>query len=163
MNKKKIYIIWIWGIWVSAIARYYLYLWWEVYGNDKVHSELVNNLKIEWVNISPLSSIIDVDKNIDLIVYTEAIPENNKELILSKKSWIKTISYPEALAEITNNKKLISIAWTHWKSTTASLTSIVLKDSDIKVNAVIWTILKEFWNKNTYWSHPDQTICSSDK
>lgn len=150
---KSIYIIWIWWIWVSAIARYYLHLWWKVYWNDIVLSELTKSLKNEWVNISPLAPIITENNNkLDLLVYTEAVPNDNEELLLAKNSWIKTITYPEALAEIVNKKKLITIAGTHWKSTTTSLISLVLKDSKVWINSVVGTILKEFWNKNTYFS-----------
>jgi len=154
--KNNIYIIWIWGIWISAIARYYLYLWYNIFWNDSVKSELISNLEKEWVIISPLAPILKWNENkIGTIIYTEAIPEDNKELLLAKKSWIKIQTYPEALAEIVNKKKLIAISWTHWKSTTTSLTSLILKDSEVWINTIVWTILREFWNKNTYFSDSD--------
>lgn len=152
---KKVYIIWIWWIWISAIARYYLHLWWQVFGSDSTNSELIENLKKEWVNIIIWEDQNNITSNFDLIVYTEAIPNNQSELLKAKELWINTLSYPEALAEIVNNQKLITIAWTHWKSTTTSLTSLVLKDSSVWINTIVWTILKEFWNKNTYFSKSD--------
>jgi len=151
--QKNIYIMWIWWIWVSAIARYYIHLWWKVFWNDSVESKLTNALEKEWLIISPLAPlIIWKEKKIDIIVYTEAIPNNNPELLLAKKSWIEILTYPEALAKIVNNKKLIAIAWTHWKSTTTSLTSLILQNSKVLVNTIVWTILKEFDNKNTFFS-----------
>ena len=45
---EKIYLIWIWWIWISAIARYYKENWYEVYWSDKYDSELISNLKKEW-------------------------------------------------------------------------------------------------------------------
>lgn len=149
---KKIYVIWIWWIWVSAIARYYLFMWWKVFWSDKVDSELIKKLKIEWCDIIIWEDENRLDNNFNLVVYTEAIPQNQIELKKSKEFWIKTLSYPEALASIVNDKKLITIAWTHGKSTTTSLTSLVLKNSSEWVNSIVWTILKEFWSKNTYFS-----------
>lgn len=149
---KKIYIIWIWWIWVSAIARYYLYKWCEVLWSDKVDSELIHKLKNEWCDVIIWEDENRLNSTFNLVVYTEAVPKNQKELQKAKELWIKTQSYPEALASIVNDKKLITIAWTHGKSTTTSLTSLVLKNSSEWVNSIVWTILKEFNDKNTYFS-----------
>jgi UDP-N-acetylmuramate--alanine ligase len=152
---KKIYIIWIGWIWISDIARYYLYQKYEVFWSDQTNSELIEKLQSEWCNI-----IIWKDKNrisniFEKIVYTEAVPKEQEEFLRAKELNIQIQTYPEALAEIANNKKLIAITWTHWKSTTTSLTSLVLKNSITWTNAVVWTILKEFEWKNTYFSNSE--------
>ena len=157
--KNKIYIIWIWWIWISAIARYYLAKWYEVFWSDLVETELTKELEKEWCNIiisnkdlnktSSHPSLLK-DKEFKKVIYTEAVPKNNSELLKAKKLNIEIQTYPEALAEIANNKKLITIAWTHWKSTTTSLISIVLKNSNINFTSVVWTLLKEFENKNFF-------------
>lgn len=179
---KKIYIIWIGGIGVSAIARYHLHLWNEVFWSDKNDSELIQNLIKEWCNITVGNAGMRSEDNniknnnsegvnsdngyaclrtlrgVEEVIYTEAIPDSNEELILAKELWIALKTYPEALAEIVNIKKLIAISWTHWKSTTTSLASLVLKDSRSWVNTIVWTILKEFWNKNAYFSESEYFV-----
>jgi len=149
---KKIYLIWIWWIWISAIARYYNNIWWKVLWSDKYWSELTDKLKSEWIDIIIWEDEKRITNDIDLVVYTEAIPKEQSELSISLKLWIKTINYSESLWEIANEKKLIAISWSHWKSTTSSLTAIMLKNSKLWVNAVIWTLLKEFDNKNCSYS-----------
>ncbi len=156
--QKKIYIIWIGWIWISAIARYYLNKWYQIFWSDSTNSELIEILKKEWCDIIIWKNKNRINNNFEKIVYTEAIPKTQEELKQAKKLWIKIQTYPEALAEIANNKKLIAIAWTHGKSTTTSLTSIVLKNSNIWVNAVVWTILKEFKWKNTYFSNSEYFV-----
>jgi len=47
---------------------------------------------------------------------------------------------------------LISIAGTHGKSTTTSMTSLVLKNSSENVNALVGSLLKEFGGKNVFFS-----------
>jgi len=158
MQKKQIYIIWIGWIWISAIARYYLHIWYEVFWSDMCNSELIDKLKEEGCKIIVGSAGLQTLQNMQKIIYTEAVPKTNAELIKAKELWIKIQTYPEALAEIANEKKLIAIAWTHWKSTTTSLTSLVLKNSQENVNAVIWTILKEFWQKNAYFSDSEYFV-----
>ena len=161
MNKKQIYIIWIGWIWISAIARYYLHIWYEVFWSDMSDSELIQKLKEEWCNIIIWSDESRVNNNFEKIIYTEAVPKTQSELKKAINLNVQIQTYPEALAEIVNSKKLIAIAWTHWKSTTTSLTSLVLKNSLENVNTIVWTILKEFWWKNAYFSDSPYFVIES--
>lgn len=151
MQKDKVYIIWIGWIWISALARYYLAQSFVVYWSDMVWSELTQNLEKEWVNITIWEKPEILDEDFSLVIYTEAVPNNQSEIKRAKELRIKTLTYPQALANIVNDKKLITIAWTHWKSTTTSLTSLIFKDSQIDFTSIVWTILKEFGNKNFYY------------
>jgi len=127
-------------------------MWYEVFWSDMTNSELIEKLKKEWCDIIIWKDKNRITKDFEKIIYTEAVPENQEELQKAKELWLEIQTYPEALAEIANNKKLIAIAWTHWKSTTSSLTAITLKNSEFWVNAVIGTILKEFDWKNAYFN-----------
>lgn len=148
--KNKIYIIWIGWIWISAIARYYLSQSYSVYWSDTTSSQLTNKLKEEWVYLTIWENVKILDKDFDFVIYTEAVPQTQGEIVKAKELWLELLTYPEALAKITSDKKLITIAWTHGKSTTTSLTSLVLKNSEIDFTSIIWTLLKEFNNKNFF-------------
>ncbi len=156
---KKIYLIGIGWIWVSAIARYYLSKWWDVSGSDKTNSVLIESLESEGCDIIIGEDAERITPDINLVVYTEAIPKTQSELMRVWELWIKSLPYNKALWEIANGNKLIAIAGTHGKSTTTSLTSIMLKDSDLNFSAVVGTILTEFGGKNFYhrdtgsWDH----------
>ncbi len=156
MQKYKIYIIWIGGIWISALARYYLAQSYTVYWSDKISSELIQKLQSEWINIFLWERSEIIWNDFDLVVYSEAIDKNQSERKKAIELGIKTISYPEALWEITNSKKLITIAGTHWKSTTTSMTSLIFKNSNIDFTSIIWTLVKEFWNKNFFYRRDTQ-------
>lgn len=152
-NMKKIYVIWIGWIWISWIARYYKENWYQVYWSDKNWSELINTLKKEWIDIIIWENENRINESFEKIIYTEAITKNQIELQKAMKLWIEILTYPEALAEIANRKKLITITWTHWKTTTTSMISIILKNSLENVNALVWSLLKEFNGKNVYFSN----------
>lgn len=147
---NKIYIIWIGWIWISAIARYYLDKWYTVHWSDMNSSELIDKLKDEWIIINIWVYPEKINSSFDLIIYTEAVPESQSELKKAKELWIKILTYPQALGNIANDKKFITIAWTHWKSTTTSLTSLIFKNSELDFTSIVWTLLKEFGNKNYY-------------
>ncbi|MDQ7010081.1 MAG: Mur ligase family protein, partial [Candidatus Gracilibacteria bacterium] len=149
--KNKIYIIGIGGIGISALARFYLSQSYTVYGSDMNSSELINQLKNEgaYINIGEKADILD--KDFEYVIYTEAVPDTQNEIIKAKELGLELLTYPEAIGKITTNKKLITIAGTHGKSTTTSLTSLVLKNSNIDFTSIVGTILKEFDNKNFFY------------
>ena len=155
MQTKKIYVIWVGGIWVSAIARYYNENGYEVYGSDLTQSELTNTLQKEWINIIIWLDENRIDESFEKVVYTEAVKTTQKELQKAQELGIQIQTYPQALAEIANNKRLIAVCGTHGKSTTTSLVSIMMKNSDKNINAVIGTLLKEFDGKNTHFTDSD--------
>ncbi|EKE26342.1 MAG: UDP-N-acetylmuramate-L-alanine ligase [uncultured bacterium (gcode 4)] len=161
---KKVFIIWIGWIGVSAVARYYKSIWWEVCWSDKADSDLLKKLENEWIKIYLWHDWENLDDDSDLIIYSEAIitkPDLSKEenllanpvLAKAKKLWIKNISYPEALAEIVNSKKCIAVSWTHWKSTTSSMLWIMLSWWETNASVIVWTQVPQLNNSNFfYWT-----------
>ncbi|MCP4523257.1 MAG: hypothetical protein GY828_03490, partial [Candidatus Gracilibacteria bacterium] len=155
MKQKKIYIIGIGGIGISAIARYYNQMGYLVYGSDSTDSELIQTLIGEGIHIFIGERPDFITPDITQVIYTEAVPISQSELSNAIDQSIPTFTYPESLANIANVKKLIAISGTHGKSTTTSFTSILMKNSSHNINAVIGTLLKEFGGKNAYFSESD--------
>lgn len=147
---KKLYCIGIGWIGVSALARYYLSEGWKVFWSDAHDSELIHALQNEGCNIIVWQDSKRIDTSIDLVIHTEAIPRNQKELSKARELWIKTLKYSDALGNVANAYKLIAVAGTHGKSTTTSMISQILKNSAEDFTAVVGTLLREFDGKNFY-------------
>ena len=158
---KKIYFIWIWWIWISALARYYNEIWYKVYWSDKTSSELIENLKKENIDIIIWQDKNRIDNSFEKIIYTEAIKKEQEEYKKAKELWLELLSYPEWLWQVANDNNLITISWTHGKSTTTSMASIMLKNSGKNFSSIIWTLLTEFWWKNFY--HRDNNKIDKEK
>lgn len=158
---KKIYFIWIWWIWISALARYYNEIWYKVYWSDKTSSELIENLKKENIDIIIWQDRNRIDNSFEKIIYTEAIKKEQEEYKKAKELWLELLSYPEWLWQVANDNNLITISWTHGKSTTTSMASIMLKNSGKNFSSIIWTLLTEFWWKNFY--HRDNNKIDKEK
>ncbi|MDD4530210.1 MAG: Mur ligase family protein [Candidatus Gracilibacteria bacterium] len=159
----KAHFIGIGGIGISALARYYKSIGYEVSGSDLYDSELIKKLNQEGIRVSIGENEDFLPQDVDLIVYSEAIitkpdlsyEENlkaNKELALGLKLGIKALSYPKALGEVVNKKKLIAITGTHGKSTTTSMVSIMLQEIS---SAIVGTQLKDFGGSNFHFSTGD--------
>ena len=87
---KKIYIIWIWWIWISAVARYYLQKWYKIFWSDKTNSELISKLKEEWMDIIIWEDEKRIDKNFEKVIYSKAISKDTEEIKKAVKLGIKT-------------------------------------------------------------------------
>jgi len=144
----KVHLIGIGGIGVSALAQYYLSKGHEVSGSDLVASEITDFVKIMGVKIFIGNFAKNIEKDFDLVVYSPAVKENNKELKQARKLKIKTQSYPEALGDLTKEYYTIAVAGAHGKSTTTAMIALVLMEAGLDPTVIVGTKLKEFGGSN---------------
>ena len=100
---KQLYCIGIGGIGVSALARKYLNDGWKVSGSDRARSIVTDELEKLGAEIFFEQRVENITTDFDLIIYTIAIPEDQPELIRAKELGVRTLSYPEALGELSQN------------------------------------------------------------
>ena len=144
-----VHFIGIGGIGVSALARYYLAKGHQVSGSDLVASEITQALKKKGAKITINSQLArNVLANMDLVIYSPAVPENNPELKQAKKLGIKCLSYPQALGELTKKHFTIAVCGTHGKSTTTAMIGLLLVKAGLDPTVIVGTKVKEFGNTN---------------
>jgi UDP-N-acetylmuramate--alanine ligase len=150
---KKVFFIWIWGIWMSALARFYKEKWFQVSWSDVEESSITKELISEWISVKIWHSAKNISWNEEKVFYTEAIPTANPELKKSKKLELNLLTYFEWVWEISKNYKTIAVAWAHWKSTTTAMIAILLQELWLSPSCIVWTKVPNFWNKNfLVWS-----------
>lgn len=141
----KIHLIGIGGIGVSALAQYYLSKGHKVSGSDLVGSEITSFLKKKGIKIYiGKHKAKNLEKDIDLVVFSPAVKKDNPELKQAKKYKIKTTSYPEALGELTKQYYTIAVAGAHGKSTVTALIGLVLEKAGLDPTVIVGTKVKEF-------------------
>lgn len=148
LKSKKIYICGIGGIGLSALARILNEKGIKIYGSDQTKSDLTKELEKENIKIYYEHNEKNIPEDIDLFLYSTAIPESNSERKYAEQLKIPTLTYAEALGNLSKNYKLIAVAGTHGKSTTTAMISLILKSAKIDPTIVIGTLLKELNNKN---------------
>ncbi|MCX6747792.1 MAG: Mur ligase family protein, partial [Candidatus Nomurabacteria bacterium] len=86
-----------------------------------------------------------IPKDVDLIVYTIAIPHYDPKLFEQiKSSGIMSKTYPEMLHYVTDNKYTIAVSGTHGKTTTTAMIGKVLIDAKLDPSMIVGSILKEY-------------------
>ncbi|OGZ65464.1 MAG: UDP-N-acetylmuramate--L-alanine ligase [Candidatus Staskawiczbacteria bacterium RIFCSPLOWO2_01_FULL_37_25b] len=144
----KVHFIGIGGIGVSALVQYYLSKGNEVSGSDLARSEITDFLKKLGAKIYIGNFSKNIQKDFDLIIYSPAAKKNNPELKRAKSRKIKTMSYPEALGELTKEYFTIAVSGTHGKSTTASMMGLAFEKAGLDPTVIVGTKVKEFGNSN---------------
>jgi UDP-N-acetylmuramate--alanine ligase len=143
-NIRKIYFLGIGGIGMSALARYFHSRGIQVAGYDKTQSELTGELMKEGMMIHFEDDPASVPADIDLVIYTPAIPKSLNEFVFMNQSGIPMLKRSEVTGLITENKKTIAIAGTHGKTSISSLVAHILYHAGFPVTALIGGISKNY-------------------
>ncbi len=146
---NSIFFVGIGGIGMSAIARYFFSMKKNVAGYDKTETTLTKNLQKEGINIhfkDEVNLIPEVFKNKKecLIVFTPAIPKENKELNFFIKNNFFVKKRAEVLGMISENFKTIAVSGTHGKTTISTMIAHILKNSEIDCDAFLGGISKNY-------------------
>ncbi len=144
---KKIYFIGIGGIMMSAVAKYFLAQGKYVFGSDKNKSEITDDLNKQGIKINFEQTKNNINSEIDLVIYTKAINDNNEELSEAQKIGLPTYTVYQVLGELSVDKFTIAIAGMHGKSTVSSILGLLAVKAKLNPTVFVGTKLKE-WNSN---------------
>ena len=147
---SRVYFLGIGGIGMSALARYFLNKKVTVSGYDKTSTELTKKMEKEGMNIHYEDSLDLLDKNADLVVYTPAIPKDQKEFNFYKDKGYDLAKRSDVLQEITRSSFNICIAGTHGKTTISTMVAHILRHSGYGCNAFLGGISVNY--DTNFWS-----------
>ncbi|ADZ22266.1 UDP-N-acetylmuramate--L-alanine ligase [Clostridium acetobutylicum EA 2018] len=128
---KKIHFIGIGGVSMSGLAEILLERGFKVSGSDMNGSPMIDKLKEHGAEIYLGHNEKNIN-NVDIVVYTAAIPEDNPELIYARKNNISLMTRAEFLGSLMKGHKYnIAISGTHGKTTTTSMVSHIALTEDV--------------------------------
>lgn len=142
LDKDNIYFIGIGGIGMSALARYFIGIGKNVAGYDRNRSSNCEMLESEGIPIHYEDKIELIDKDFrkkanTLVIYTPAIPKDQKELNYFIKREFTLLKRAKVLGEIAKNHICLAVAGTHGKTTTSSLLAHIFRNSGHQVTAFL--------------------------
>ena len=124
---NDIYFVGIGGIGMSGIAELLHNLNFNISGSDMSDNENVKRLQKLGINITIGHSRNNIKTEIDVVVYSSAVPKDNPELVYAKNKKIPTIRRAEMLGELISVKETsIAVGGTHGKTTTSSMVGTIL-------------------------------------
>ena len=123
---RNVHFVGIGGIGMSGIAEVLLNLGYSVSGSDIKQTELTRRLSALGAKIYPGHSPQNL-KSAQVVVVSSAVQRTNPEIIQARLRNIPVIPRAVMLAELGRMKKTVTIAGSHGKTTTASMTAMALQ------------------------------------
>ncbi|GEO10293.1 UDP-N-acetylmuramate--L-alanine ligase [Segetibacter aerophilus] len=149
-GRHSLYFIGIGGIGMSAIARYFNTQGVKVSGYDKTATVLTKQLEAEGINIHYEENLSLIPKEVDLVVYTPAVPANHAELQFYQNNGYKVVKRSDVLKIITESSFNICVAGTHGKTTVSTMIAHILRHTSFGCNAFLGGISANY--QTNFWS-----------
>lgn len=131
------YCIGIGGIGMSALARYFHARGVSVSGYDKTKSPLTLELEASGIPVHYEANTNLLPKQVDLVMFTPAIPNDHKELVHFRQKEIPVLKRSEVLQLVTKDAFTIAVAGTHGKTTVSTMIAHLLKSSGYDCTAFL--------------------------
>ncbi|QJC34041.1 UDP-N-acetylmuramate--L-alanine ligase [Enterobacteriaceae endosymbiont of Donacia cinerea] len=141
-NINYIYFIGIGGSGMGGIATILAKQGYKVSGSDLFSNFITKSLNLLNIKIYFQHDAKNITNNIDLIIVSTAINNNNPELIAAKKLNITILSRAQILAELMRFSYGITITGTHGKTTTTALIYKIFKLAKLNPTFINGGILK---------------------
>lgn len=160
---KSVYLLGIGGIGMSALAKYFVGKGASVAGYDLTPTEITDELIQMGINIHFVEDVKLIPKDLDLVIYTPAIPKTHSELCYAIENNILMLKRSEVLGVITKDKKTIAICGTHGKTTTTAACSHFFHQSGVDINAFIGGVALNFNSNYCFNTNASTYIVEADE
>lgn len=141
---------------MSAIARYFHSKGVQVSGYDKTETALTKELEREGISINYKDDLSAIPKEVDLVVYTPAIPKSHVGLSFYNEAGYKVVKRSDVLQAISSDSFNICVAGTHGKTTISTMIAHILRHSGYGCHAFLGGIATNYGTN--YWSS-ERDVC----
>lgn len=146
---------------MSALARYFLHRGKKVAGYDKVRNSQCEALELQGALIHYEEDLKLLPKaftkNDTLVVYTPAIPADNKELVYFREQNFTLLKRAAVLGHLAQAHTCLAVAGTHGKTTTSALLAHLFAQAGRKINAFLGGVSTNI-NSNFMAGEPDELL-----
>ena len=159
---KRVYFLGIGGIGMSALARYFKSLGAEVSGYDKTQTALTDLLVKEGINVTFEDTVDALPKELDMVIYTPAIPKDHKGFNFYKDNNYNLKKRSEVLGIISADNFSICVAGSHGKTTVSAMIAHILTHSGFGCSAFLGGIATNY-NSNYIKHNNDVVVIEADE
>ena len=127
-----VYFMGIGGVSMSGLADILHTEGFTISGSDNKESDYTRELSAKGISILYGQKAENITADLDLVVYTAAIRDDNPEFLAAKAMGIPMLTRAELLGQIMENyQSSIAISGTHGKTTTTSMMSQILLEAKL--------------------------------
>ena len=144
----KIYCAGIGGIGLSAYAALAQALGHEVSGSDPSDSAVTRDLEARGITVHHTQDGSGVPADAELFAFSEALPPDHPERQAAARYGIRSVSYFQALGELSKPSFVIAVCGTHGKSSTTSMCARMLIDAGKDPTVIVGTRVPELGGSN---------------
>lgn len=138
----RIHFIGIGGISMSGFAEYLHTLGFKISGSDTHKSSITEHLDTLGIDTFLGQRASNITSDIDLVVYTAAISEDNEELMEVRQRNIPILTRAEMIGQLMLNfDNAVAISGTHGKTTTTSMLSSIFMEGELDPTISVGGIL----------------------
>ena len=110
---RRIYMVGIGGIGMSALAQFLKHTGHDVSGSDREESPVVNMLIKKGIPVMVGHDAHNIPAHTELLIYSDAVYSDNPERMRAKGTGIPEMSYYEALGEVSRGRGTIAVTGKH--------------------------------------------------
>jgi len=136
-NIEYIHFIGIGGIGMSGLAEYLALQGYKISGSEINLSSITERLEKSGIKIFQGHSKENIKENIQLVIYTSAVKNDNTELQEAYRKNLKVLKRSKLLGMIVNEMKTLAISGTHGKTTTSAMLAKVVIDAGLDPDVFI--------------------------
>ncbi len=130
-KSKKVHFVGIGGVSMSALAKHALMDGKIISGSDIANSVAIRQLIEKGVTVYNVHDENNLD-NVDAVVVTSAIKDDNSEIVFAKRKGLPIIKRSELLnALMKGYKKRVAVSGCHGKTTTTAMIGEILKEANL--------------------------------
>lgn len=144
---KKVHFIGIGGIGISYVAHFFLRQNAVVSGSDLARSIVTDQLAERGASVFEGHDAKNVKEDIELVIYNDAIPEDNPELVRAKELGIPMMTNFQVVGELSKDYTTIVVAGNKGKTTTTAMLSYILEIAGCDPTAMVGSIVND-WKCN---------------
>lgn len=160
---KKLHFVGLGGIGMSGLAEILMDQGFIITGSDRAANDNTERLEGLGARLYVGHDARNLEPDVDVLVYSSAIPPDNPEILLAHHRKIPVIRRAEMLAEVMRLKYGIGIAGTHGKTTTTSMVSLVLMEGGVDPTVIVGGRLRGLAGSNARMGKGEFIVVEADE
>lgn len=128
---------------MSALAQMLVERGDIVTGSDRAESPVTDMLESKGIAVLIGQKAENVADDVTMLVYSDAVHEDNPERMRATELEIPQLSYFEMLGASSEMKRVVAVSGTHGKTTTTGMLTRILHDAGAQPTAVVGSIVQD--------------------